>query len=142
MKHISFISLLIFTTYIAAMHLSYPLPDEQTITKRLWDAGFSNFAKECRMGAKLHNKSLTPIMTCAAVDDILQEYKNNYPNIIATWDYNSMVPFPPIYPTRSALIRIVLKDYPRAIEALERNQWIESKEKIVGEYRYNWNRKI
>lgn len=92
MKHISFISLLIFTTYTAAMHLSYPLPDEQTITKRLWDAGFSNFAKETKMGKKLHNKCLTPIMTCAAVDDILQEYKN-YLRTISAWDYMSIEPF-------------------------------------------------
>lgn len=143
MKYISSITLLIFTTCTFAMHLEYPLSDEATITKRLWDAGFSNFAKESEMGANLGNKCMGPITLWGEVSEILKQYKNNYPFIIAAWDRNSIIPYPPAVPNESELMRILLQDYPRAIEALENNQWIERDEKIIEKYRRNsWNKKL
>lgn len=141
MKYAFSISLIIFITYaLSAMDRSYLLPDAQTITKRLWDEGFSNFAKESKMGKELDNKCLSPITIYGKVSDILKDYKDNYPNIIKAWDYSRGEPYPPKCPELPELIRLVLQDYPNAIQALERNHWIESNEKIVEEYRPFWKK--
>lgn len=143
MKHITSISLLVFTTFtisISTMHLKYELPDHQTITKRLWDAGFSNFAKESEMGKRLAKQCLEPLSLWGAVSNIRTEYLNNYPRIIKTWNYGSGEPFPPTCPDTPELVRIILQDYPSAIKDLERNQYLKSSEKITEEYKLEWKK--
>lgn len=119
--YLSIFTFLFATSYhISAMNRQYELPDAQTIIKRLWDNGFHHFCKKSEIGFVLGSQYYTPIILSSKVDTLLKTYSDNGPYVITTNMFlNKTYPKEPL--TKDVLMRILLKDYPRAIESLELN---------------------
>jgi len=106
-----------------AMDGKYQLPESATITKSLWDGGFSHFARESAIGERIGNQYKRPLEVYMEAETALQRYKNNGPYEL-TWDQIKNKTYAQS-PTKSELVHILLQDHPRAIKMLQLNHFIK-----------------
>jgi hypothetical protein len=106
------------------LRYKYQLPNQETITKRLCEDGFHDFSKKSHIGFLLSDTWINPTELSLTVDSFLTSYSEN-----RLYIHN---PYPQIHPhlapTKPILIRMLFRNHPQVLYAMERDT---SREKLL-----------